>query len=69
MKLFLIFFHIHSGQVRLVRSGGLGAFEVDMPGFGGLADSSDDDNGDSENNSPPLSPRGIKFIMHKIFNI
>ena len=48
-----------SGQVRLVRSGGIGAFEVDMPGFGFGGDSSDDEPGHV--NTAPLSPRGLKY--------
>jgi len=39
----------------LVRSGGIGAFEVDMPGFG-FSDSSDEES--QHGNTPPLSPRG-----------
>lgn len=44
-----------------MRSGGSGAFEVDMPGFA-LIGSSDEDN-DSENNSPPLSSRGTSVFI------
>eukprot|EP00111_Clytia_hemisphaerica_P016018 TCONS_00047376-protein len=52
----IISFLLVSGQVRLVRSSGIGAFEVDMPAFGFGGDSSDDETGHL--NTAPLSPRG-----------
>ena len=57
-----------------MRSGGIGAFEVDMPGGFGMEDSSDSDNTTADNNSPPLSPRGnsifgilnLKILISKL---
>lgn len=51
----IISFLLRSGQVRLVRSGGVGAFEVDMPGL------TDEESSDDDSEVMPtrqVSPRG-----------